>query len=55
MNLSAEATHAVAQDTMRRSQSIGRSLATRLAFFLTAGLFLAIPYLKGGPKFTFAV
>lgn len=46
MNMHADTTYAVEQDTVRRSRRVVRSLATRLALFLTAGLFIAVPYIK---------
>jgi putative membrane protein len=46
MNIHTETKHAVEQDTVRPSQLIGRSPAARLALFLTAGLFLAVPCIK---------
>jgi putative membrane protein len=46
MNIHTETKHAVEQDTVHPSQLIGRSPAARLALFLTAGLFLAVPCIK---------
>ena len=46
MNIHTETKHAVEQNTVRPSQLIGRSPAARLALFLTAGLFLAVPCIK---------